>query len=275
MLPVALTTSHLVVNQDVKAFYSSEPAMNEWLAWSLRADEQYILSEHRRDGTTVQSIQYERLKNHPLRIPPLAEQQRIVEAIEASLARVTAARERLARVPAILKRFRQSVLAAACSGRLTADWREEQSDLESAAVLLERIRAERKAKEGKKYLELVEIDANDIPELPETWRYGRLGEVLDSLKYGTAQKCDYDVKANPVLRIPNIGDGVIDHSDIKYAALSQDEHESLKLRTGDLLMVRSNGSVSLIGKTALVRDFEKDFAYVGYLMRLRVALSVL
>ncbi len=56
-------------------------------------------------------------------IPPPAEQKRIVAKVEELLARVNAGCERLSRVPAILKRFGQSVLAAACSGRLTADWR--------------------------------------------------------------------------------------------------------------------------------------------------------
>ena len=50
-------------------------------------------------------------------LPPLAEQKRIVAKVEALLERVNQARERLARVPDLLKRFRQSVLAAACSGR--------------------------------------------------------------------------------------------------------------------------------------------------------------
>jgi type I restriction enzyme S subunit len=53
-------------------------------------------------------------------VPPLAEQRRIVAKVEELLARVNPARERLARVPALLKRFRQAVLAAACEGRLTA-----------------------------------------------------------------------------------------------------------------------------------------------------------
>lgn len=51
-------------------------------------------------------------------LPPLAEQKLIVEKVEELLTRVNAAREHLAKVPAILKRFRQSVLAAACSGEL-------------------------------------------------------------------------------------------------------------------------------------------------------------
>src|SRR5207245_2267787 len=70
-------------------------------------------------------------------LPPLAEQRRIVAKVEALLARVNVARQRLAKVPAILKRFRQSVLAAACSGRLTADWREEGREALSGDELLE------------------------------------------------------------------------------------------------------------------------------------------
>ncbi|MCW5789325.1 MAG: restriction endonuclease subunit S [Polyangiaceae bacterium] len=59
-------------------------------------------------------------------VPPLPEQKRIADKLDALLARVDACRERLDRVPGILKRFRQSVLAAATSGELTRDWREER-----------------------------------------------------------------------------------------------------------------------------------------------------
>ncbi len=52
-------------------------------------------------------------------VAPLAEQQRIADKLDTVLARVDACRDRLARVAPLLKRFRQSVLAAATSGRLT------------------------------------------------------------------------------------------------------------------------------------------------------------
>ncbi len=77
-------------------------------------------------GTNINNLKREYFAALFLPFPPLAEQQRIVAKVEASLARVNASRQRLAKVPVILKRFRQSVLAAACSGRLTADWREER-----------------------------------------------------------------------------------------------------------------------------------------------------
>jgi len=62
----------------------------------------------------------------PFVLAPLPEQTRIADKLDAVLARVDACRERLDRVPGILKRFRQSVLAAATSGKLTEDWRADQ-----------------------------------------------------------------------------------------------------------------------------------------------------
>lgn len=56
-------------------------------------------------------------------LAPIAEQKRIADKLEAVLGRVDACRARLDRVPALLKRFRQSVLAAATSGKLTEEWR--------------------------------------------------------------------------------------------------------------------------------------------------------
>src|SRR6185295_17288565 len=72
------------------------------------------------------TIPKEALLGADLCLPPLPEQRRIIAKLEDLLAKVSSSRQRLARVPGLLKRFRQSVLAAACSGRLTTDWREEK-----------------------------------------------------------------------------------------------------------------------------------------------------
>ena len=67
-------------------------------------------------------------KAAPFVLAPLAEQKRIADKLEAVLGRVDACRARLDRVPALLKRFRQSVLAAATSGKLTEEWRKESPE---------------------------------------------------------------------------------------------------------------------------------------------------
>lgn len=80
-------------------------------------------------------------ENTEVLVPPLPEQKRIADKLDALLARVDACRGRLDRVPGILNRFRQSVLAAATSGELTREWREENPEAETVAALLERVPA--------------------------------------------------------------------------------------------------------------------------------------
>lgn len=63
------------------------------------------------------------IKAMPLPLPPMPEQHRIADKLDTVLARVDAVNARLERVAPLLKRFRQAVLAAATSGRLTEEWR--------------------------------------------------------------------------------------------------------------------------------------------------------
>lgn len=75
-------------------------------------------------GSTRLKLTQAAMRSMPVRLAPLNEQKRIADKLDAVLARVDACRYRLDRVPAILKRFRQSVLAAATSGKLTEEWRD-------------------------------------------------------------------------------------------------------------------------------------------------------
>ena len=67
------------------------------------------------------------VKEWPLPIAPLNEQKRIADRLDQLLTRIDKTKAHLDRIPPLLKRFRQSVLAIATSGKLTADWREERS----------------------------------------------------------------------------------------------------------------------------------------------------
>ena len=64
--------------------------------------------------------------------------------------------------------------------------------------------------------------------------------------------------------------GIIDHSDLKYACFTADELEKITLNKNDLLMIRSNGSVSLVGRTAIISEDDIYSTYAGYLIRLRL-----
>lgn len=219
-------------------------------------------------GTTRLKLPQGPLKKIPFPLPPILEQERIVAKIEELLTRLDAGVKALQAVKAQLKRYRQSVLKSAFEGKLTAEWREaHKGKLEPASVLLERIKEERKTKLGSKYMEAPTVDAS---ELPKGWEWVRLGALLNDVSYGTAKKCDYKVKGQPVLRIPNVANGYINQTDLKFAQFTDDEIKHYALKENDLLIIRSNGSVSLVGKSALVTAKDEGFLFAGYLIRLRL-----
>lgn len=86
-------------------------------------------------GGAQQNISQEVLKSQEAPVAPLAEQRRIADKLDTVLARVDSVNDRLARVAPLLKRFRQSVLAAAMSGELTTKWREQSPPNDDAAKL--------------------------------------------------------------------------------------------------------------------------------------------
>jgi len=100
----------------------------------------------------------------------------------------------------------------------------------------------------------------------------QISDFIEKPRYGTSKKCLPNRGDVCVLRIPNINynKGTIDYSDVKYATFDKEEKESLALRENDILMIRSNGSVSLVGRAALIRKHDEDNLFAGYLIRLRI-----
>ena len=96
-----------------------------------------------------------------------------------------------------------------------------------------------------------------------------LGSLVDDVRYGTSKKCGTDNSLTPVLRIPNIVNGYINTQHLKYAAFDSKETEKLALRVGDLLVIRSNGSPSIVGRCADVTQKNEGLLFAGYLIRLR------
>jgi type I restriction enzyme S subunit len=94
-------------------------------------------------GIAVVNINATRLKSINLPLPPLPEQHEIVRRIEAMFSELDHAIENLKKAREQLKTYRQAVLKHAFEGKLTEKWREQQTDLEPAEKLLEKIKEEK------------------------------------------------------------------------------------------------------------------------------------
>lgn len=101
-----------------------------------------------------------------------------------------------------------------------------------------------------------------------------LKSFIEIPRYGTSKKCDYvhGDNSTEVYRIPNIDycSGRISHNDIKYADFENRELEGITLKEGDILIIRSNGSASLVGRASMITESDIGGTFAGYLMRLRI-----
>jgi type I restriction enzyme S subunit len=195
-------------------------------------------------------------------------QQRLADAIDTADAQCAGAAAHLAAAKRTVERFRHVLLIAACSGRLTADWRENK-DLRSGAELVEAARERRIAELGHRFREPEANHHANLADYPASWEASQLGLLLTEIKYGTSKRSQYGGNGVPILRIPNVSGDSLDTTDLKYAVLDPPEAEALRLGVGDLLMIRSNGSAQLVGKTVVVGEGAEGMGYAGYLMRLR------
>ncbi len=177
----------------------------------------------------------------------------------------------------IVEQLRQAFLTDAMQGKLMSM---AKSD-EPATLLLGKIKAEKerltREKKIKKQKPLQLITPDEIPfEIPENWSWCRLGELLLDIKYGTSKSCDYNSNRNSrVLRIPNVSGHSLNGDDLKFTDLSEKEQKDLALEQDDILIIRSNGSRELVGKTVLVNGEFVGFAYAGYLVRLRFNINLI
>ncbi|MDH2482347.1 restriction endonuclease subunit S [Acinetobacter baumannii] len=109
------------INQDLKALFLPKQIDRNYLIWWYRSIAKDI--ENLGTGTTVKGVRLEVLRELQFPMAPLAEQKIIADKLDTLLAQVESIKARLERIPEILKQFRQSVLAAAVSGKLTEEWR--------------------------------------------------------------------------------------------------------------------------------------------------------
>jgi type I restriction enzyme, S subunit len=119
------------------------------------------------------------------------------------------------------------------------------------------------------------LKETDIGPLPKSWRCVPLEELREFLQYGTSAKCDYGKKGNPVIRIPNILDGKVDCEDLKWCELSKKEIDSLVLKSGDVLFIRTNGVRERVGTCAVYRGQPEHSLFASYLIRARLKVDEL
>ncbi|HBE5857814.1 restriction endonuclease subunit S [Escherichia coli] len=177
----------------------TSPALNKQFAYYalLNITEALKASAH---GVAMPHITKAGMEAWEIQLPPISEQKIIAEKLDTLLVQVESTKARLEQIPQILKRFRQAVLGAAVSGKLTEDWRDNSS--------------------------------------LSGWIEGKLGEFIKKPSYGTSSKSNKEGLI-PVLRMGNLQGGKLDWTDLVYTS-DTIEIEKYKLEYNDVLFNRTN-----------------------------------
>lgn len=206
-------------------------------------------------------------------LPDLKTQKGIVKKLSKELETVFILQNEIESQKGYTKQLRQNILQDAIEGKLTASWRKSYPFQKGnpdydAEALFEKIQKEKAS--DKKQKELLPIsDEEKTFEIPDGWKWVRLGEICEGFMYGTSAKSSPEGKC-PVLRMGNIQNGKIDWEKLVFSS-DAEEIEKYKLKKFDLLFNRTN-SREMVGKTAIFES-EKEAIYAGYLVRFRPIYS--
>lgn len=200
-------------------------------------------------GSTMDNLNQKVFKEMPFPLPPTAEQHRIVAKLDSLLRSVDECQRRFEKIPAILKRFRQAVMVAACSGRLTEDCRAR--DLS------------RTVSEG---------DAPaDAPDCPPSWRWFKLSDLAE-IRGGVTKGRKLAGKLTislPYLRVANVQDGFLDLSEIKRIEVLPEERMKYRLNAGDVLFTEG-GDRDKLGRGTVWRDEIPYCIHQNHIFRARL-----
>ena len=198
-----------------------------FLAYFVASPEFLATRDEMATGSTQVALTDTGARGLSIPLPPLAEQRRIVARLEVLLGQVDACRQRLAKIEALLKRFRQAVLAAACSGKLTGDWREEHD------------------------VEVTDDGSAEVPEgfpsLPETWLWQSLESVCDKIVDCPHSTPKWTDSGWLCVRTTNFQPGLLDLSEVRYVSNTtfNKRIERLRPQSGDVLYSREGGILGI------------------------------
>jgi len=267
-----------------------------YLAWN--PDFRRYLGE-RCTGTMYPTVSKDVVREYPIPVAPTSEQCRIVEEVEKQFTRLNAAVAALKRIQANLRRYRASVLKAACEGRLVpaeaelarAEGREyEPADRLLARILKERggkweadklgnmsaLGTPRKSDGGKAgYPEPTSTDGLELPSLPLGWVWTTLDRViLTGPQNGLYKPASAYGEGVSIVRIDDFQDAWNrPRKELRRLKLTAQEEALYGLHPDDILINRVNSAPQL-GKCLVVPEQLCPAVYESNMMRLKLANGI-
>ena len=205
-------------------------------------------------GTTRLKLTSESMRRIKLAIPPPKEAERVGNAIEVLFEEIEVCEAALARARESLTQFRASLLHAACTGALTADWRATNATNETGQALLQDVLAAREANRTTRNRPILEPDPAGLISLPQGWCWASVDQLTTFLGNGLARAPDGESTDRRILRISAVRPLNVNFAEHRfYRPLPSENLTGATTQRNDLLFTRYSGSEQYVGVCGLVR----------------------
>lgn len=232
--------------------------LKTYLFFLLKSDYFLKYALHSATGTTIKNVSLKAMSNFLIPLPPLAEQQRIVERIEELLPLVERYEKAWTRLEELNKKFpldmQKAILGQAIQGKLVEQRAEEGKGQE----LFEFIQDEKKKliEEGKfkKQKTLPEITEDEIPfEIPDSWKWVRLVDLAKVTGGYAFKSNEFTEQGVRVIRISDFNEnGFVNSKIVRHSY--DDTLQMFLIEKKNILLCMTGGTV---GKSLFVRDLEE------------------
>lgn len=199
---------------------------------------EYMLSNVSGVGGSLMRAQPKYVKTYPLPLPPLPEQQRIVDRIESLFAKLDEAKQKAQDALDNFETRKAAILHKAFTGELTDQWRKEHG------VGMEQ------------------------------WKQICFDNSFIKMQNGLAKRSGSSGVPYSVLRLANLSDAGISTEDMRTILLDTKEQENYGLKKNDVLMIRVNGSKENVGKQFLLTT-DNQWAFCDHIIRIKYKENLL
>ena len=241
-LPLSILEKPATVNQDLKTILPHIQELSEYLYIVIKANEYFILKEYHKDGTTVDSIDFDKFRCLPIPLAPFAEQRHIIVKTKHWFALIDQIERGKLDLQKVIKESKSKILDLAIHGKLVP---QDPTD-EPASELLKRINPKAE----------ITCDNGHYPfAVPNEWIWCKLNDLCSFLSRGKSPKYSENDKIYPVFAQKcNLKEGGVSLEQARFLDPSTiDKWDSkYKLQTGDVL-VNSTGT-GTVGRTRLFNE---------------------
>lgn len=258
-------------NHLIKARFHEHKTAEWAMRWFQSPRGRQLIERVASSTSGLHTLSLSKISSLMVPLSPFPEQQRVLSEVRLLLEEALNADAAVGRARERAGEYRASLLHAACTGALTADWRAANPNpKEDGPALLRRILTERSTHGHAYTAQASTIETEGLPDIPSRWTWASIADLIsDTPRNGISVKGSASPPGVAALRLDALREAGLDFSRRRFIQIPTKKANAIAIRAGDFLVSRANGSLRLVGKAAAAEAPTETTLFPDTMIRLR------